>query len=69
MITYDVGKSPYYVQLSVEEYNSMVDSYNAVIAKKATDSYSPLYLDKITESYLTGNYGNPWKYQSNLIVH
>ena len=69
-VTYDVGQAPYYVQLSVEDYNSLVDSYNAFMRKKKAESknadYSPLYLEKITESCLDGNAGNPWKYQTQL---
>ena len=69
-VTYDVGQAPYYVQISVEDYNSIVDSYNAIMRKKKDDSkdekYSPVYFDKITESFLDGNVGNPWKYQTKL---
>ncbi len=69
-VTYDVGQAPYYVQLSVEDYNSLVDSYNKYMQEKKMASknadYSPLYLDKITESCLNGNAGNPWKYQTQL---
>ena len=67
-VTYTVGQAPYYVQLSVEDYNGIVDSYNKVLQeRKAKDAkYSPLYFEKITESFLDGNVGNPWKYQTRL---
>ena len=65
-ITYDVGQSPYYVQVSVDDYNAIVDEYNAAMKKKETDTYKPSYLYKISESYLSGNIGSPWKYQDKL---
>ncbi len=65
-VTYDVGQTPYYVQISVNDYNDMVEGYNEAMKEKATADYSPVYLDKITESYLFGNAGNPWMYQSKL---
>ncbi len=69
-VTYDVGQAPYYIQLSVEDYNSIVDSYNKALRERKSaskdENYSPLYLEKVEESYLEGNVGNPWKYQTAL---
>lgn len=69
-----VPKTPAYVQMSVTDYNSFVDEYNARAEENARkyqeqtgQSITPTKMVKIDEqkSYL-GQEGNPWGYASNL---
>ena len=67
-MTFMVGQAPIYIQISVEDYNSIVDEYNQIMAKKDTtgSDVKPVVLTTIDEDSLLSNEGNPWKYASNL---
>lgn len=69
-----VPKTPAYVQMSVTDYNTFVDEYNALMEENAQkyqqetgQSIAPTKMVKIEgqKSYL-GQEGNPWGYASNL---
>lgn len=66
MMYYSVGQAPIYLELSVEEYNKVIDRYNEIMRGKASTTYTPTLLVSITDPSLNGNYGNPWKYSSKL---
>ncbi|HJA29820.1 MAG TPA: fibronectin type III domain-containing protein [Candidatus Olsenella pullicola] len=62
-ITVSVPKTPTYVQMSVEDYNSFVGVYNAMMAEGTDNKYTPM--EELDLSYL-GQEGNPWGYGTSL---
>lgn len=67
MIQYAIPQKPVYFQLSIDEYNDYVDEYNktadtANAGKQATDPTYIQKLKKVSDSYLSGNEGQPIKY-------
>ena len=69
-----VPKTPVYVQMSVTDYDSFVDEYNAQVEEMAKayeqetgQTITPEKMEKIggQKEYL-GQEGNPWGYASNL---
>lgn len=62
-ITVSVPKTPTYVQMSVEDYNSFVGVYNAMMAEEAGSDYTAM--EELDLSYL-GQEGNPWGYGTSL---
>ena len=62
-ITVSVPKTPTYVQMSVEDYNSFVGVYNAMMAEEAGSDYTAM--EELDLSYL-GQEGNPWGYGTPL---
>ncbi len=65
-----VAQAPSYILLSISDFNGIVDSYNEKLNQKwqgqTTITNDPTYLTKITDSSLTDNAGDPWKYKSVL---
>ncbi len=65
-ITVSVPKTPTYVQMSVEDYNSFVGVYNAMMEEETADSGGAYTaMKKLDLSYL-GQEGNPWGYGTSL---
>lgn len=60
-----VPKTPAYVQMSVVDYNTFVDEYNALMKEKTGGAFTPMVKIDGQKSYL-GQEGNPWGYASNL---
>lgn len=61
-----VPKTPAYVQMSVTDYNTFVDEYNALMEEEAQgEEFTPMVKIDGQKSYL-GQEGNPWGYASNL---
>ncbi|OUN13486.1 InlB B-repeat-containing protein [Flavonifractor sp. An9] len=61
-----VPKTPAYVQMSVVDYNTFVDEYNALMEEEAEgEKFTPMVKIDGQRSYL-GQEGNPWGYASNL---
>ena len=60
-----VPKTPAYVQMSVVDYNTFVDEYNALMKEETGGAFTPMVKIDGQKSYL-GQEGNPWGYASNL---
>ena len=67
-ITFTVGQAPVYIQISVDDYNNVIDDYNKIMESSTTnyDGSRPAKLVKIEDSTLLENEGNPWGYAKTL---